>query len=69
MACENKFIVDIVNKPEVLTLVARKASAKLGRPINVVVIDDSELDEKNEQMEQLLNFGRAHEDVVTIREN
>lgn len=69
LACENKFIVDIVNKPEVLTLVARKASAKLGRPINVVVIDDSELDEKNEQMEQLLNFGRAHEDVVTIREN
>ncbi len=67
IACTNKFTVDIVNKPEVLELVARKASAKLGRPIRVVVTDDTQLNEKNEQMEQLLNFGKAHSDIITIK--
>ena len=69
LACENDFIKEIVNKPDVLALVARKASAKLGRQIRVVVGDDNGVSEKSEQMEQLLNFGRAHEDIIRIKEN
>ena len=68
LACTNKYIVDIINKPEITALVARKASAKLGRQIRVVVTDDTGLNEKNEQMEQLLNFGRSHSDIVKISE-
>ena len=34
-----------------------------------VVTDDTGYDEKNEQMEQLLNFGRSHGDIVNIRNN
>ena len=67
LACKNKWVIDIVKKPEILQLVSRKASAKLGRPINVVVTDDTGFEEKNKQMEQLLDFGRAHGDIVNIK--
>ena len=69
LACANKFIMEIVNKPEITSLVARKASAKLGRQIRVVVTDNTGADEKNEQMEQLLSFGKAHSDVINIKDN
>ena len=49
-------------------MVQRKASAKLGRQIRVVVKDDKELDERNAQMDQLLDFGRAHNNIVRITE-
>ena len=68
LACANKFIMDIVNKQDVLELVARKAAAKLGRQVRVVVIDQAGMNEKNSQMEQLLDFGRAHSDVINIKE-
>lgn len=69
LVCTNKFIMDIVNKPDILELVSRKASAKLGRPVRVVVTDQAATSEKNEQMEQLLSFGRAHSDVINIKEH
>ena len=68
LVCTNRFIIDIVNKPEITDLVARKASAKLGRPVRVVVTDDSGYAEKNAQMEQLLDFGRSHSSIVNISE-
>ena len=68
LVCENKFVMEIVNKPEILSLVALKASAKIGRQLKVVVTDQSNTPEKNAQMEQLLDFGRAHSDVITIKD-
>ena len=52
----------------VLELVGRKVSAKLGRPIKAVATDKSAGNLKNEQMEQLLQFGRAHSDIIKIKE-
>lgn len=69
LACDSQFVVDMVNKPDILALIARKASAKIGRQLRVIVTDDTELDQKNEQMEQLLDFGRAHGDIIKIRES
>lgn len=69
LVCGNKFIVDIINKPDVLELVSRKASAKLGKKIRVTVTDQEMSGDKNEQMEQLLDFGRAHSGVINIKEN
>lgn len=69
LSCANKFIQEIVNKPDILELVTRKASAKLGRPLRVVVTDQAAAEVKNEQLEQLLDFGRAHSDIVTIKDN
>ena len=68
-ACENQFVMDIVNKPDILELVARKASAKLTRPVRVVVTDNTGIEERNEKMEQLLNLRRSHGDIIKIKEN
>ena len=68
LLCTNSFTVNIVNKPEILALVARKASAKLGRQLRVVVSDKTPTVNNSEQMEQLLNFGRNHTDRINIKE-
>ena len=68
LACPNKYIMDIVNKPEILSLVARKAAAKLGRQVRVVVIDEASLNVNSVQLDQLLDFGRSHSDIINIKE-
>ena len=68
LVCANSFTMEVINKPEILELVARKASAKLGTPIRVSVADQSATNVKSEQMERLLDFGRAHSDIVKIKE-
>ena len=66
LSCANSFTKAVVDKPEVLELVARKVSAKLGQPMRAVASDKSNV--KNEQMEQLLRFGREHSDVINIKD-
>lgn len=68
LVCENKFVEDIVNKPDVLSLISLKASARLGRQIHVVTADQTSAVKSNGNIEQLLNFGRAHSDVIKIKE-
>jgi len=68
MRCLNAFVADTVNKPDILEVVTRKASALLGRTVRVTVVDISAKPVNNPQMEKLLNFGRAHSDVVKIKE-
>ena len=67
LICANSFVVEMIDKPEVKELAARKASAMLGRPISVVVVDRTAKPEKSKQMEQLLAFGRQHNDIVQIK--
>ena len=68
MRCLNAFVADTVNKPDILEVVTRKASALLGKPVRVAVVDISAKPANNPQMEKLLNFGRAHSDIVKIKE-
>ena len=67
LMCTTPFIKDMINKPEVLDLVENKASAKLGRSIRVVVEDQTGSVEKSAQMEQLLQFGRDHSNIINIK--
>ena len=67
LICSNEFVVQMVDKPEVKELAARKATAMLQRPIQVKVVDRNAKPEKSRQMEQLLAFGRAHHDIVNIK--
>ncbi len=69
LVCANSFTKDMIDRPEVKELVARKASAKLGTAIRVVLTDESVPQDKKEQMEQLLNFGRNHSDIIRIKDN
>ena len=67
--CANAFTLEMVNKPEIIALVERKASAKLGRPVRARAVDRLNTGSKSKQMEQLLSFGRAHGDIVKIKED
>ena len=69
LRCQNAFVAEAVNRPDILEVVTRKASALLGRPVRVKVVDMSAKVADNPRMEQLLNFGRAHSDVVKIKEH
>ena len=68
LLCTNKYIIDIVNRPDVLEVVTRKASAKLGRPITVVLVDKENASANGEQLNSLLQFGREHSGVINIKE-
>ena len=68
LRCGNTFIAETINRPEILEVVSRKAGALLGRLIQAVVVDQSARPAANPRMEQLLNFGRQHGDIVKIRE-
>lgn len=67
LICANAFIAQRVDTPQVKEIAARKASAMLGKPMRVVIVDRTAKPEKSKQMEQLLAFGRQHEDIVTIK--
>jgi len=69
LRCEVTFVADIVNRPDILEVVTRKASSLLGRPVRVNVVDMSARPAGNPRMEQLLNFSKAHSDIVNIKEH
>jgi len=68
LRCANAFALEMVNKPEVLQLTARKASALLGRQVTAKAVDKSAVPETDGRMQQLLTFGRAHSDIIKIKE-
>ena len=68
LSCVNKFTLDMINTPDILSVFARKASAILKAPIQVKAIDGSTSNVNTQQMEQLLSFGRAHSDFINIKE-
>ena len=69
LRCDNDFILGMVDKPEIFELVARKASAILGRSVSVIAEDRSAKPAANRRMEQLLDFGRTHSDIVRVKDN
>ena len=68
LRCQNTFVAESVNRPDILEVVSRKAAALLGRPVRIQVVDMSAKPTGNPKMQQLLNFGRAHSDIVNIKE-
>ena len=61
------YVMHTIDKPNVLEVVSRKASARLGRPVRAEVVDISAQPAQNNKMNQLLNFSRAHSDVIKIK--
>jgi hypothetical protein len=66
--CANTFTLETVNKPPIMELVARKASVQLGRPVTAKAVDKNAKPVNNGKMEQLLNFSKAHSDIIKIKE-
>ena len=67
LMCGNTFVAETIDKPDILEVVSRKAAAILGRPVRVKVIDRSARPAGDPRMEQLMNFGRAHSDIIKIK--
>jgi len=68
LRCSNSFTAQMLDRPDILEVVSRKASAMLGRPVRAAAVDITAKPQGNPRMEQLMNFGRAHRDIVNIKE-
>ena len=68
LQCTNAFTAQMLDKPEILEVVSRKAAVMLNRQIQTVVVDLSAKPKGNPRMEQLMQFGREHADIVKIKE-
>ena len=68
LQCTNAFTAQMLDKPEILEVVSRKAAVMLNRQIQAVVVDLSARPKGNPRMEQLMQFGREHADIVKIKE-
>ena len=69
LRCSNAFTAQMLDRPDILEVVSRKASAMLGRPVRATAVDMNAKPQGNPRMEQLMNFGRAHSDIVKIKNN
>ena len=68
LRCANTFTYELVNKPEILSLVSQKAGAILGRRVETIAVDQLAKPAQNGPMERLLRFGRDHTEIVHIQE-
>ena len=68
LRCGGKFVLQCVEKPEVVQLVTRKAAAILGRNVRVKAIDITATPQNSAKMDALLSFGREHSDIIKIKE-
>lgn len=68
LRCANDFTAKMLDKPELLEVVGRKASAMLGRPVRACVVDISAKPQGNPRMDKLMQFGREHSDIIKIKE-
>ena len=59
----------MLDKPDILEVVSRKAGAMLNRPVRAVVVDMNARPAGNPRMEQLMRFGREHSDIINIKNN
>ena len=69
LRCGNDFIAKMLDKPDILEVVSRKAGAMLNRPIRVQIVDMTAKPAGNPRMEQLMKFGRDHSDIIRIKNN
>ncbi len=68
LQCRNTFTAEMIGKSEILDVVSRKASAQLGHPVRAVTVDLTARPAANSRLENLLNFGRNHSDIINMKE-
>ncbi len=67
LKCDSTFTQEMINKGDILNAVTRKATAILSRPVTVRAESGSG-SEENPAMDRLMSFGRAHTDIVNIKD-
>ena len=69
LRCSNDFIAKMLDKPEILEIVSRKASSMLSRNLRIQIVDLTAKPAGNPRMDQLMKFGREHSDIIKIKNN
>jgi DNA polymerase-3 subunit gamma/tau len=69
LRCNSDFVKREIDTPETLAMIGHKASALLGRNVTAKAEDINARPEASGKMERLMDFGRAHSDIVKIKEN
>ena len=67
LVCNNRFVMDIINKPDILSVVARKASAMAGKQLRLVLSDGKNTQQEVAGLQQLMEFGAQHSDIIEIQ--
>ena len=67
LVCKSSFVCFEIDKPDILEVVKRKATALLGKPVQIRIVDGSAAPNRNANMERLMDFGRANSNIVKIR--
>ena len=67
--CDSAFTAQQLDKAEILNVISMKAVARLGKQLRVTLVDITARPSVNQNMTQLLDFGRAHSDIVRIKDN
>ena len=67
LLCDGDFVHGMINKPEILDLVAQKATVLLGHRPQVRAVNARQKADSNENMKHLLDFSQAHSDIVKIK--
>lgn len=68
LLCADSFTLSMIDVPDILQLVRSKAGFLLGRAVQIKAVDASAAPKDNEKMSRLLQFGKAHSDVIKIKE-
>lgn len=68
LLCNSQYVLDTVNKPEVLEIFARKTSVKMGAPIQAVAMLKTSANTSSAQFEKLMDFGRGNPDIIHIKD-
>ena len=67
LLCANSFVAQTIDKPEILEVVSRKASAMLGKSVTAFSVDTTRQNKANPRLDQLIDFGKNHPDIVKIK--
>ncbi len=69
LLCANGFTYDLLNKPSLLSVIGEKVSDHLGRPVVAVAVDRAAKPAENPNLRKLMDFGKAHPDIVKIKQD
>ena len=68
LRCDSAFTAQMLDKPEILSVISQKATSRLGKQIRIQLVDITAKPSINQNMSRLLDFGRAHSDIVRIKD-
>ncbi len=66
LRCANAFVLEAINRPELLSKVSAKASGLLKRNVRVAAINKED-QKNNDKLRSIMQFGKDNPDIVRIK--